>query len=1310
MLVCPSCGNRYPSHFDRCPVDESTLADDAAATVVERVAAKPDLGPDYEVERSLAVGGMGHVWLARHKPSGLPRAVKILRGASSAGAQLRFMREAKTLLALDSPHVVKVLEVLEVGGRSVIAMERLEGETLSARLRGRTLGIGQALSVGIDACKALEAAHAAGVVHRDVKPSNVYLVRRGGAGPLPPDGDDWERAVLIDFGVAKPASRTHAQLTITGQLVGTLAYMAPEQACGQPVGFATDQFGLGATLYRALCGRAPFAADNDLEMVAKVAAAAFDPPRRLRPDLPVGVEAVLVRAMAAEPGARFPTVSVMREALVAALDDESDPRGTEDTQTGSTSTSLRERRLVTVLLTDERHGMALLPTIAESLGASTIRLGPLGSLAIFGAQASEGDEPLRALRAALRLRSAGARAGVATGHARPGVGGDVAGEVVGGAIEALRASLSQESWCDAETWRRARDRFRFGRSYRGSMEVIDELETAGPVGRTEVPLQGRAAELLRLVGVLEGVMADRRAAMAMVVGPAGIGKSRLRGALLGRIAQLVPEAETLSLRGDPTRRATPFGAFGQALAARAGVREGQPYAEAGPRLRAFAEQVLGASSPVERAESVAPLLGELCGVPFPDRADVLAGALGGPEAMRDGLRMAVGEVVTALARRAPIVIDIEDAQWLDGPSWEMCEILLGRAEALPLLIVAIARPELLDARGEPQVGDVVVVRPGTLGGADSARLAAVWAPGLSEEARGAAVARAGGNPYFLGEVLYALEAGGDVRALPPTIEAALQSRLDHLEPGDKELCKRAAVLGTVFWEGGLKALGADPTPDRMRRLRGHDLVARRIRSRFAHEVEWTFRTDLVAEGAYALVPDEDRRTLHRLAGRWLVEHPESDPEEIARHLSLGGEAIAAGRYLVDGIRGAAVKGDAETVLRLAPRALDELRDPEERAAVLAIRSEILHYAGDYEQSVRDGEEAIALLPNCAARTQALHVLARSLRTQGQVERAAEVALRAVAEARAGGDDEATARALGAVAVVAAQRDRTEEARAAAREALDLAEKAGSTLERAHALMATGYAALRAGATDEALVAYERAAAVWERVGDPRLCITARMNHAYALGELGRLEEARLALDNALDGSERIGNAHTAAWSRHNMGYVLGLLGRWDEALRWEREACEWADQRGELRLLAAARRDEVALLLWAGRAEEAETCGTECLRAATEARDEASAREARCLLAQIASARGRHADAVAIAAASGVEGLSAVGAAGFFAAWARSAKAWGDEAEARRVVAAGRAAIDRHVAQVRAQEQPALWAIVGFRDLRAVAASLGEVW
>lgn len=209
-------------------------------TLLERL--RDALAPEYAVERELASGGMGTVFLGRDTGLHRPVAIKIIRPElASAHAAERFLREARTLATLNHPNVVPIYLVGERGGFFFYVMAYLEGETLAERLTKGWLPPPEAVQLCRDLLDALEAAHERGVVHRDIKPDNIFLVRG--------------RAVLTDFGIAKSLSDPSTGLTAPGQPIGTLDYMPPEQAAGGEVTARTDLYALAMVLYEAITGR-----------------------------------------------------------------------------------------------------------------------------------------------------------------------------------------------------------------------------------------------------------------------------------------------------------------------------------------------------------------------------------------------------------------------------------------------------------------------------------------------------------------------------------------------------------------------------------------------------------------------------------------------------------------------------------------------------------------------------------------------------------------------------------------------------------------------------------------------------------------------------------------------------------------------------------------------------------------------------------------------------------------------------------------------------------------------------------------------
>jgi eukaryotic-like serine/threonine-protein kinase len=268
------------------------------------------LGP-YEIQSLLGEGGMGQVYDATDTRLDRAVAVKVLSESLSADpvARQRFEREARSAAALNHPHICTILDV----GPDYLVMERLEGETLANLLTRGPLPINQAIDYGVQIADALEAAHARGLIHRDLKPANVMITL---AGPK-----------VLDFGLAKQvatidrdaATRTFTAVdavTRAGQIVGTPAYMSPEQAEGKPLDARSDLFALGAILYEMLAGRRPFSGDTRLSTLASVLKASPAPLRRIRHEVPEHVERVVLRCLEKEPAARYASAADVRRELM----------------------------------------------------------------------------------------------------------------------------------------------------------------------------------------------------------------------------------------------------------------------------------------------------------------------------------------------------------------------------------------------------------------------------------------------------------------------------------------------------------------------------------------------------------------------------------------------------------------------------------------------------------------------------------------------------------------------------------------------------------------------------------------------------------------------------------------------------------------------------------------------------------------------------------------------------------------------------------------------------------------------------------
>jgi serine/threonine-protein kinase len=265
------------------------------------------LADRYELGPVLGEGGMARVHRGYDRHLRRPVAVKVLAPPydRDRGFVERFRREARSAAGLSHPNVVSVFDSGSYHGTHFIVTEFVDGETLADRLRRGPMPPEEAVAVAVDVCRALQAAHHRGLIHRDVKPGNVMLL---------PDG----RVKVVDFGIARAAGSD--TLTRTGVVMGTTAYLAPEQASGQPVDERADLYALGCVLYEMLTGAVPFRADTPVATMYRHVNEDPPPPSSIQP-VPPGLEAVVLRCLEKDPRRRFGSAAELEQALLGARGD-----------------------------------------------------------------------------------------------------------------------------------------------------------------------------------------------------------------------------------------------------------------------------------------------------------------------------------------------------------------------------------------------------------------------------------------------------------------------------------------------------------------------------------------------------------------------------------------------------------------------------------------------------------------------------------------------------------------------------------------------------------------------------------------------------------------------------------------------------------------------------------------------------------------------------------------------------------------------------------------------------------------------------
>jgi hypothetical protein len=910
----------------------------------------------FEIQRLAGAGGMGTVYQALDRVTGMPVAVKVVAGA---GGHERFAREAGVLSELRHPAIVRyVAHGAASHGEPFLAMQWLEGEDLARRLGRAGLTVAESLAVARRVAEGLSLAHARGVVHRDIKPSNIFLV-----------GGDPARATLLDFGIVRRQLSVHDSsappMTGTGTVLGTVGYMSPEQAIRDTdLDARTDVFALGCVLLECLTGRRAFPGAHVVAVLAKVLREDAPRLRELRPELPPALDE-LVAAMLSKPKAGRPSdgAAVLREleALGSIAGDVP-----EVTAPRSTGLSGGEQLLVSVMLAVVADDTGPLREIVLRHGGEAARLANGAFLVTMVDRDSMSEQVVGAALCALEVQRAlpSVRISLAAGRAQTTDGGPP-GAVIDQAAALLERSGPSDIRIDAVTAGLLGERFEV-REDRGATVLVARRGDANPprtlLGRP-TPCVGRDKELGLLELTLRECIEESVARAVLVTGPSGQGKSRVRHEFVAK-ARERGDVAVLTARADPVGAGSSFLLVRQLVRQAVGLREGEPAGEQHARLRSHVARVCG---PGEAAR-IADFLGVLIGAPSAlPPSPQLRSARNDPRIMAVWLERSFGEWLAAECAVKPLLVVLEDLHWGDVPSVSYLGQGLRALAARPLMVLALGRPELHDAFPRLWAGlEMTQLSLGRLTPRAAERLVcAVLGRSTPAATVARIVERADGNAFYLEELIRRVaEGGGDT--LPETVLALAQSRLERLEPDARRIVRAAGVFGEVFWPGGVASLlgpgaeAADVDPW-LNVLCEREVLTAAAESRVPGEPQYSFRHDLLREAAYAMLTDADRVTGHGLAGEWLEAVGEREPLPLADHFEKGGQPRRAVPWLLQAAHTALSSGNVEAALALGHRGIACGAEGGERGLLRQLQGTALFMRGHMSASVEMSREAIALL-------------------------------------------------------------------------------------------------------------------------------------------------------------------------------------------------------------------------------------------------------------------------------------------------------------------------------------------------------------
>lgn len=966
-------------------------------------AASPGIAPGpgsivadrFELQRIAGSGGMGTVYQALDLFSGETVALKVLNqtGGRSLEAR-RFVREGHILARLHHPGIVSYVDSGQLlDGTSYLVMEWLVGEDLSQRLERGPLTVMECVELLKQVGAALACAHQMDIVHRDIKPSNLFLCEHG------------ERTVLLDFGVAHiDRESTLTALTIAGSVVGTLNYMAPEQASGDTkITAAADIYALGRVAYRCLAARKSRPVAHVAAALARVMFEEDPPLSQICPWVPEPLSMLIARMMSKEPLRRpqnamallgeLAALGPLRSTAPVAAPPESELESPEEqglysvvlaVPSTATSASLSDPADLLVQSADKSR-LSLDETLIRHRAQPCWLLDGSLLLTMLPSESAH-DQAAHAARCALMIKVAWPKAAVALATGRGHISKHtLMGEVVDRAARLLKeqdiaaqaspqiaAAKAKGVWVDGLSASLLERRFALipvlGRAMLTGESVSSE--DARPVLGMLPPCVGREQELTILDAIVSRCTSDSVSQAVLVTAPSGQGKTRLRQEFLMRLRRRSRPAMVLIGVGELLSGGAPYGVLGSALRRYLEIDSTASAESALQKVVAAVQGLLGQASGL----NIAPYISELCGLRVADEDNQqLRSARGDPQVLHKLLLHALVQVMDALCRRSPVVMLLDDLHWGDLLTVSLVDELLREFDSRPLMVLALGRPEVKDSfpkvRQWPRITELPLA--GLSRGASENIVRFVLGNGISSGTVTKIAQQAAGNALLLEELIRAQN--HDQGAAPPeTVLAILQARMQRLPSQARLVLSKASIFGLCFWRGGIQAIQESSHSQsgeldaELRLLSQSEFITMHRNSTIAGDTEYSFRHMLMREAAYGLLRDDQKQRWHRWAGQYLERAGGQDNLLLAQHFSRSDQPQHAIGYFARAASLALEADDLDLLHSCIRRAYacmpDGQCEPALRGELLAIEAIAQYRSGDLDACIRLGMEALELLP------------------------------------------------------------------------------------------------------------------------------------------------------------------------------------------------------------------------------------------------------------------------------------------------------------------------------------------------------------